>query len=392
MKNIPKGYKKTKVGIIPNDWELARVDSVLQRVKNKVEVVETEEYQQIGIRSHAKGIFYKELVTGEELGNKSVFWIKENCFIVNIVFAWEHAVAKTTENENGMIASHRFPMYEPKDNKVDIDYILYYFKSKRGKYLLGLASPGGAGRNKTLGQGEFSGLKIPIPSIEEQRKIVEVLTTIDIVITKQKKLIKFKEEQKVGLRQKLLSGKQRFDGFNGKWHFIKLGELLDYEQPTKYLVANKDYDNVYETPVLTAGKTFVLGYTDEKNGIFVNDLPVIIFDDFTRATKFVDFPFKAKSSAMKILKLRNKDGNIKLIFEIMQMLNYAATDHKRYWISEYQNLEIKLPPIEEQQQIELVLTCADQEIDLLQNELQELQEQKKGLIQKLFTGEVRVKV
>lgn len=388
MENIPKGYVQTKVGILPQDWEVLRVDSVIQRVKSKVEVEDIEEYQQIGIRSHAKGIFHKELVTGEELGNKSVFWIKENCFIVNIVFAWEHAIAKTSEDEKGMIASHRFPMYEPKDNKVDIDYILYFFKSKRGKHLLGLASPGGAGRNKTLGQKEFSELKIPVPPIKEQKKIVEIMITIDSVIKQQEKIIRTKENYKIGLRQKLLKqSKESGD----KWSYFKLGELLDYEQPTKYLVANKDYNDNYEIPVLTAGKTFILGYTDEKDGVFNNDLPVIIFDDFTTSSKFVDFPFKAKSSAMKILK-QKRNVSIKLIFEIMQMLNHTVSDHKRYWISEYQNLEIKLPPIEKQRQIESVLSCADQEICLLKNTLQEMKEQKKSLMHKLLTGEVRVKV
>jgi len=176
------------------------------------------------------------------------------------------------------------------------------------------------------------------------------------------------------------------------WESIELEKVLEYEQPTKYLVSNESYNNSYKTPVLTAGKTFVLGYTDETNGIFNKDLPVLIFDDFTTASKYVDFPFKAKSSAMKILKSKNENVNIKLIFEIIQMINYIADDHKRYWISEYQLLEIKLPSVDEQKKIAQVLSTADKEIDLLKNELQELKEQKKGLMQKLLTGEVRVKV
>lgn len=389
---IPQGYQKTKVGIIPNDWSVLRIDNILQRVRKKVEVEIDTNYQQIGIRSHSKGIFYKEFVTGKELGNKAVFWIEEDCFIVNIVFAWEQAISKTTKNEKGMIASHRFPMYQPKDNKVNIDYILYFFKSPRGKYLLGLASPGGAGRNKTLGQGAFSELKIPLPSLKEQEKISNILSTWDDAISLQNKLIKDKEELKKGLKQKLSSGEIRLKRFNDKWKFIKFGELLDYIQPTKYLVANKDYDKSYNTPVLTAGKTFILGYTKEEHGIFENDLPVIIFDDFTTATKFVDFPFKAKSSAMKILKAKNKDVNIKLVFEMMQMINYISDDHKRYWISEYQELEIKLPSLQEQQKIVEILSTSDKEIGLLKNEREELKEQKKGLIQNLLTGEVRVKI
>lgn len=390
--SVPNGYQQTKVGVIPKDWGTPRIDSVLKRVRRKVDVEKNKEYQEIGIRSHAKGLFHKEKTTGLQLGNKSVFWIEEDCFIVNIVFAWEQAVAKTTANEKGMIASHRFPMYKPKDNKIDIDYLLYFFKSKRGKHLLGLASPGGAGRNKTLGQNEFAELNIPLPSLKEQQKIVQILTTWDSAITKQESLIKAKEELKRGLMQKLLSGEIRFDGFNDEWPFTRLGDLLDYEQPTKYLVASKDYNDSYKVPVLTAGKTFILGYTNENEGIFKEHLPVIIFDDFTTATKFVDFPFKAKSSAMKILKARDEHINIKLVFEMMQMINYEANDHKRYWISEYQELEIKLPSPEEQQNISQTLTQVDREVELLKNELKVLREQKRGLMQKLLTGKVRVKI
>jgi type I restriction enzyme S subunit len=389
---VLEGYQKTKVGVIPNDWQLYRTDKVLKRVRNSVEVIADEEYKQIGIRSHGKGIFYKETVFGKELGNKSVFWIEPDCFIVNIVFAWEQAIGKTTENEVGMIASHRFPMYKPQANKVDLDYIVYLFKSKRGKYLLELASPGGAGRNKTLGQGEFAELEIALPPFKEQQKIVNILTIYDEAIVKQEELVKEKEQFKKGLMQKLLSGKVGFKGFDEDWKFIKLGDLLDYKQPTQYLVSDTNYSNEYETPVLTAGKTFILGYTNETEGIYEDNLPVIIFDDFTTATQFVDFPFKAKSSAMKILKPKNKSVNVKLVYEIIQMINFIADDHKRYWISEYQELEIKLPSSDEQLKISEFLNTINDEISLLKNELEELKLQKKALMQKLLTGQVRVKV
>ena len=235
--------------------------------------------------------------------------------------------------------------------------------------------------------------KIPfdIPPLKEQEKIAQILTTWDEAISKQEQLITTKERLKKGLMQKLLSGEVRFAGFDEEWEFIKLGDLLEYEQPTKYLVANKDYDESYKTPVLTAGKTFILGFTQEKNGIFKNELPVIIFDDFTTATKFVDFPFKVKSSAMKILKAKDNDINIKLVYEMMQMIDYEADDHKRYWISEYQELEIKLPSKQEQQKIAQLLTLADKEIELLKEELEALKEQKRGLMQRLLSGAVRTK-
>ena len=111
---IKPGNKKTKLGLIPQDWKLMSIDEITDRIQKPVDTQPDEEYQEIGIRSHGKGLFHKDKVTGKSLGNKRVFWIEPDCFVVNIVFAWEHAIAKTTENESGMIASHRFPMYKPK--------------------------------------------------------------------------------------------------------------------------------------------------------------------------------------------------------------------------------------------------------------------------------------
>lgn len=132
---------------------------------------------------------------------------------------------------------------------------------------------------------------------------------------------------------------------------VKLNDILDYEQPTNYIVNSIDYDDSYSTPVLTAGKSFILGYTNETEGIFKENLPVIIFDDFTTATKFVDFPFKVKSSAMKILKIKPEIGDIKFVFHAMQNILFNSEEHKRYWISQYSNIEIPLPPLEIQKEI-----------------------------------------
>ena len=127
---------------------------------------------------------------------------------------------------------------------------------------------------------------------------------------------------------------------------VELGEVLDYEQPTNYIVNSVNYSDKYQTPVLTAGKTFILGYTNEKEGIFpVEKLPVMIFDDFTTAMKLVDFPFKVKSSAMKILHSKKEKADIKFLFYVMQKIEFAHDEHKRYWISQYSKIKIPLPPL-----------------------------------------------
>ena len=126
-----------------------------------------------------------------------------------------------------------------------------------------------------------------------------------------------------------------------QWLKCELRDVLYYEQPTKYIVNDPKYNNSYSIPVLTAGKSFVLGYTNETNGVFKN-LPCIIFDDFTTESKYVDFPFKVKSSAMKILK-SNSRIDIKYAYYLIQQIKINMGTHKRYWISDYSKKEIIFP-------------------------------------------------
>lgn len=142
------------------------------------------------------------------------------------------------------------------------------------------------------------------------------------------------------------------------WEKVKLGELLSYEQPTKYIVSKEEYDDRNSIPVLTAGKSFILGYTNEEFGVYDN-LPAIIFDDFTTASKYVDFPFKVKSSAMKILTTDASKANIRFMYYLLQTLNIEAGQHKRYWISKFAEYEVKVPPLEEQNRIVKILDKAD---------------------------------
>ena len=165
------------------DWERSKCKEIMDKVGIPAEVKEGELYREIGIRSHGKGLFHKDEVSSEDIGNKRVFWVEPDCFVVNIVFAWERAVAKTTEDEIGMIASHRFPMYKPREGIADLDYITLFFTTDMGKDILELASPGGAGRNKTLGQAEFANSKIWLPSYDEQVKIGEFFVGFEKTIS-----------------------------------------------------------------------------------------------------------------------------------------------------------------------------------------------------------------
>jgi len=134
------------------------------------------------------------------------------------------------------------------------------------------------------------------------------------------------------------------------WIEYALEDLLSYEQPTPYIVESTEYCEKYHTPVLTAGKSFIIGYTNETFGIY-DKLPVIIFDDFTTATQFVNFPFKVKSSAMKILTANTALVTPKFIYYRMQLIEFDHSTHKRYWIQQYSKIRVRIPPIPEQERI-----------------------------------------
>ena len=138
---------------------------------------------------------------------------------------------------------------------------------------------------------------------------------------------------------------------SSEWDMVELGEIINYEQPTKYIVDDTLYNDNYKTPVLTAGQTFILGYTNEEKNIFQDNLPIIIFDDFTTDTKYVDFSFKVKSSAMKLLHINKTKANVKYIYHILQNINFNHSTHKRYWISEYSKIKIPLPSLDIQNKI-----------------------------------------
>ena len=138
--------------------------------------------------------------------------------------------------------------------------------------------------------------------------------------------------------------------------YRKIGEITNYEQPSKYIVKSTDYNDDFSIPVLTAGQTFILGYTNETEGIYqaTKNNPVIIFDDFTGAFKWVDFSFKVKSSAMKMITTK-EDVLIRYLYHLMGFINYSSDEHKRLWISSYSELKVPVPPLEVQREIVRVL-------------------------------------
>ncbi len=253
-------------------------------------------------------------------------------------------------------------------------------------------------QKEKLGQGHsvvhiyikhLESINIPLPPLSEQDAIAEVLSDVDALIEAQEVLIEKKRLIKQGVMQELLTGKRRLPGFSGEWMKIYLSKILDYEQPGEYVIRIEKPMSTGSMPVLTPGKTFVLGYTNEKSGVYRN-LPVILFDDFTTASRYVDFPFKVDSSAVKMLTCKTENFNLHFVFEKMQLIKFPIGNHKRYYISEYQNMEVTMPEIEEQNAISSVLLDMDREITTLERGLEKYKLIKNGMMQELLTGQTRL--
>ena len=389
---IPQGYKQTELGIIPEDWEVKQISDFTSVVTGGTPSTQHAEYWGGDIRWMNSGELNLKFVydvegriTEEGLNNSSTHIIPAKCVLVGL--AGQGKTRGTAAyNLVSLCTNQSIAAFLPTDTHSSL--YLYYVIDSLYDYLRLLSSGDGGrgGLNKQI----LSSLNIVLPPITEQRAIAEALSDVDGLIAALDKKIAKKRLLKQGAMQQLLTGKKRLPGFTDKWKYAALEHLLEYEQPTKYLVQSTDYIES-GTPVLTAGKTFILGYTAETKGIYTN-LPVIIFDDFTTDSKYVTMPFKAKSSAMKMLQLKDRRYNLRLVYELMQLIQFPLYDHQRYWISEYSKLQVYIPSnFKEQQAIATILSDMDKEIADLEAQRDKYRLLKSGMMQKLLTGQIRLK-
>ena len=282
--------------------------------------------------------------------------------------------------------------------KVYTKFYLYLFKSdwyvKEGtKYFKGVVG------QQRVHKEIFTDLHIPLPPFAEQQRIVEEIeywfalidqieqdkSDLQTAIRQTKsKILDLAIHGKLVLQNpndepasellKRINPKAEITCDNGHypqlpdgWCKCRLEDIVEYEQPQAYIVNSTDYDDRYLTPVLTAGKSFVIGYTNETEGIYQNT-PCIIFDDFTTDSKLVDFPFKVKSSAMKILKVAD-DIEIEYVAMFMNITRLIGDTHKRYWISEYSKLCIPIPPKDEQKRIINAANAMFEKLDAIMESL-----------------------
>lgn len=369
-----------------HNWPVASVGDLLKRVRRPVDVRDDAMYREIGIRSHCKGIFHKQPTTGAKIGSKRVFWVEPDCLILNIVFAWEHAIALTTDREVGMIASHRFPMYTARNGKMLPEYAWRYFSSARGKYNLQIASPGGAGRNKTLGQEEFIQLRIPVPPTRYQQKAIDILATTDRAIARTDALLVANQRLKNGLAQQLLFGQRR--SHSGTWRSYEFDELFDRANTDKQQIQRSEYLESGRFPIVDQGKQIIAGYSNDASKVYRN-IPVIVFGDHTRELKFIDFPFVCGADGTQLLRTTTQ-LSIRFGYQLLKHLPLPSLGYSRHMRLLREQVFCIPENRTEQQRVVSVLAAADRVVGLLEKKLAALRDLKRGLMQRLLIMSIPV--
>ena len=356
--NLPSGWFLTNIEelLINRDGERKPVSSAIRsKQENKV----YDYYGAAGIIDKVDGFIFDErlLLIGED-GANLLSRSKDNAFF---------AEGKYWVNNHAHVLDAT--------DKNLLDFVAIVINAmKLDDYITGSAQP-------KLSQDNLNKIPIALPPLQEQKRLVKELnhwfSLVDCIEYQKDNLQNTINQTKSKILDLAIHGKlvpqdptdepatellKRINpnagitSDNGHyqklpegWAVCQLDSIISYEQPTPYIVKSTDYDNTYTTPVLTAGKSFIIGHTNETNGIY-EKLPCIIFDDFTTDSKLVDFPFKVKSSAMKILQVK-ENINIEYIAMFMSITRLIGDTHKRYWISEYSKIEIPIPPKNEQDRI-----------------------------------------
>jgi type I restriction enzyme S subunit len=406
MSEIKQGYKQTKVGIIPEDWEDIKIKDIV-KVSQGLQIAIDDRFT---TPAHNR-VFYITIpfIEGKkeeyiENPKSSTLCKKDDILVVRT----GSGVGKIIRGVEGAFHNNFFKV-KPSDN-INIDFFYYFLTSPRVQFLM--AKYAGNSAIPDLNHGDFYSLDFLIPPLKEQEKIAEILTTWDKAITKQTELLRAKELLKIALMQKLLSGEVRFDGFSDKWKEVRIDKLFDFKKGQELSKEKLEKNGIFEC--ILYGELYttyseviseIKSKTNIKEGIKSKIDDILIPASTT--TSAIDLAIASTIQKDNVLIggdiniLRKKTNNINGEFISKYLTHIKKMEIAKYaqgitiihlYSKDFKHLKIQLPSLPEQQKIAEVLSLADDEINLLKNELEELKLQKKALMQKLLTGEVRVKV
>ena len=394
---VPDGYKKTRyIGTAPKDWTLGKLSDVIVNKQRPVPKPD-KPYWRLGIKSWAKGTLHIFVENPDKVNMEELYIVHENDLIVNITFAWEHAIAIAKKDDEGLLVSHRFPTYEFKKNQ-NPQFYKAVISQRFFKAMLENISPGGAGRNRVLNKKDFLNLPCYIPPVKEQEKIAEILSRFDTVIEECEKQVEEYKSLKKTCLSKMFPKKGsnipeiRFPGFTDAWEQRKVQDVADrFDNLRIPVAANLRVHGT--TPYYGAN-----GIQDYVDGFTHNGEFVLVAEDGANDLK--NYPVKCVNGCIWVNnhahvlqgKLDIADNNF-LAFAISQSdiaSLLVGGGRAKLNAETLMNVEFRLPCLQEQYQIGEYFTRLDHLITLHQRKVNAYTQMKKALTQLLLTGIVRV--
>lgn len=378
---------------VPQGWEVKKLGEVFKKVteKNihlKINTVLTNSAQ-FGVIPQNE-FFDKSIATKENIDNYYI--LEMDNFIYNPRISKLAPAGPISRNKYGIgCVSPLYTVFKIHSNN-NINFYEFYFKSNLwNRQAYNIANFGARFDRMNITDKDFFNMPIPVPPLEEQKKIADILSLWDKAIEQTKELIAYKEKQKKGLMQALLTGKKRLNGFTDEWKTYSFNELCKtYAIDRNLQINSNSYLSNGIIPIVDQGNKNIAGYTNDKKYIInsKND-GYIIFGDHTRIIKFIDFDFAIGADGTKILYSSSLILN-KLLFYYLKNSKITNLGYSRHFKLLKELIFIIPTSLDEQKAIADILSSADEEIELLNKQLELYTEQKKGLMQNLLTGKVRV--
>lgn len=387
MSNTPK----LRFPEFSGEWEEKTFGDILSLNMVPVPKPDTE-YERLGIFCHNKGTFHEHITDPSYIALDTLYKVHKNNFIVNITFAWEHAIAITTQNDEDALVTFRFLMFSFNKGYYH-QFFKYAFSKEKFRYDLNVASPGGAGRNRVLNQKQLNNINLIVPSISEQEKIADFLSNVDSIITAETKILNALQKKKKALMQKLFSRQLRFKSDDGtdflEWEEKKLGECVEILDSRRKPIESKERANRKgEYPYY--GASGIIDYIDdylfEGESILLGEDEANIINRNSRLAFIATGKYWVNNHA-HIMKA-NTDNLNYFICEYLESLDYskicAGSAQPKLTQDVIRNLTIKAPCKAEQQKIADCLSSMDSLIQNQQKVVTTWQQRKKALLQQMF--------
>ena len=395
---VPKGYKQTKVGVVPEEWEEYQLKNILLLSLESLKMEDEKEYELITVRRRFGGVDSRGIFQGKKILVKNQFYVRENDFVISKRQISHGACGLLPKRLDGAIVSNEYNVFKVNKELLDINFLDYYVRQPKFTRTFYSYSDGIHIEKLLFKTQSWLKQRIPFPPLKEQQKIAKILSTWDKAIEKQEALIVAKEEFKKGLMQRLLSG---------DWDEVRLGDVATFHKGKG--ISKKDisddgvecirYGELYtkysERIISIISKTNLSKDTlflSQKNDILIPASGETAIDLATASCILKDNI--GLGGDINVIRT-NQDGTfLSYYLNTISKINIASLAQGvsviHLYSSQLKTLKIKLPLLKEQQKIAQILTTADKEIELLNNELEVLKEQKRGLMQRLLTGEFRV--